>query len=113
MFIFIRARRIAVILPMVIAVVFVLIFAPENNDYYSMVWDESVPVNSDLSEEFTNYLEEIIRIRDRAMLENDIEAMRALYNVNTKLGIYAFEHEQKKLTTCTAGLKNRGWSFPT
>jgi len=111
MFIFIRARRIAVILPMVIAVVFVLIFAPENNDYYSMVWDESVPVNSDLSEEFTNYLEEIIRIRDRAMLENDIEAMRALYNVNTKLGIYAFEHEQKKINYLHSWAEKQGVEF--
>ena len=111
MFIFIRAKRIAIIAPLFIAIVFVLIFAPDNRDGYSLIWDVSVPANSDLSEEFAQHLEKIILTRDNAMLENDIEAIRPLYNANTRLGIYAFEHEQKKVKYLHSWAEKQGVKF--
>lgn len=111
MFIFIRARRFAIIVPLFIVIVIILILASNNKDYYFLIWDESVPVNSDLSEEFTRYLEEIIRIRDKAMLENDIEGIKPLYNVKTRLGIYAFEHEQKKIKYLHNWAEKQGVNF--
>lgn len=111
MFIFVRARRIAVILPLIAAIVVFFAFTSANNDYYSFIWDESIPVNSDITEEFTGYLQEVIRLRDKAMLENDIEAIKPLYNVKVRLGVYAFEHEQKKIKYLHDWAEKQGVKF--
>ncbi|HEY8422588.1 MAG TPA: amidase domain-containing protein [Thermoclostridium sp.] len=111
MLIFIRAKRLAIVVSLLITVVFIFLFASNNQDYYSLIWDESIPVSSDLSEEFTGYLEEIILTRDKAMLENNIEEIKPLYNVRTRLGLYAFEHEQKKINYLHNWAEKQGVKF--
>lgn len=75
MFIFIRLKRIVLFLPLLAMIISVLLLAQDYNDYSSLLWDETVPVSGDLSEKFSEYVKEIIQIRDKAMLENDIEAI--------------------------------------
>jgi len=112
MFIIVRVRHLAVIVPLFLAIATILIFALLNNeDYHSLIWDQPIPVNSDLSEEFTRYLEEIILTRNKAMLENDIEGIKPLYNVKTRLGLYAFEHEQKKIKYLHNWAEKQGVKF--
>lgn len=111
MFIIIRTKRIAIIVSLFIAVIIAIIFAASNKDYNLLLFDDSIPVNSELSEEFTPYLEDILTVRNKAMLENDIEAIRPLYNVKTKLGIYAFEHEQKKIKHLHSWAEKQGVTF--
>jgi len=112
MFIIVRVRHLAVIVPLFLAIATILIFSLLNNeDYHSLIWDQPIPVNSDLSEEFTRYLEEIILTRNKAMLENDIEGIKPLYNVKTRLGLYAFEHEQKKIKYLHNWAEKQGVKF--
>lgn len=111
MFIFIRVKRFTIIVPLFIAVVFVLFLASGYEDGSALIWDDSVPVNGDLSEAFTPFLEEIILIRDKAMLENNSEDIKNLYNVNTRLGIYALEHEQKKINYLHNWAEKQGVKF--
>ncbi|NLX77753.1 MAG: amidase domain-containing protein [Clostridiaceae bacterium] len=111
MFIFIRARHIAAVAVLFAVVIAVFVFASNGRNDYLLVWDDSVPVNSDLSEEFARYLEKIIRTRDKAMLENEIESIKPLYNVNTRLGTYAFEHEKKKIEYLQNWAEKQGVNF--
>ncbi|AGC68171.1 hypothetical protein Cst_c11750 [Thermoclostridium stercorarium subsp. stercorarium DSM 8532] len=111
MFIFIRLKRIVLFLPLLAMIISVLLLAQDYNDYSSLLWDETVPVSGDLSEKFSEYVKEIIQIRDKAMLENDIEAIRPLYNLNTRLGTYAFEHEQKKIKYLHNWAEKQGVNF--
>lgn len=112
MFIFVRLRRTAVILPLLIAIVFILIYTVKHDETdHSLLWDESVPVNSELSAEFIAHVEKIVQIRDKAMLENDIESIKPLYDVNTRLGLYAFEHEQKKIKYLHNWAEKQGVNF--
>lgn len=97
MFVVIRAKHFTIVLSLLIVIILFLLFISENNEH-DIFWDESFPVNNELTEEFTPYLEDILNIRNKAMLDNDVETTKALYNVKVKLGLYAFEHEKKKIT---------------
>lgn len=95
MFVVIRAKHFTIVLSLLIVIILFLLFISENNEH-DIFWDESFPVNNELTEEFTPYLEDILNIRNKAMLDNDVETSKALYNVKVKLGLYAFEHEKRK-----------------
>lgn len=55
-------------------------------------------VNTDNNnDEVIAKIEEIFRIRNTAIMNNDEESIGKVYNLNTKYGTWAFEHEIKKL----------------
>lgn len=110
MFVVIKAKRFVIVLSLLIAIVLCLLFISKNDDKM-ILWDESFPVNNELTEEFTLYLEEILSIRSQAMLDNEAEKTKALYNVKVRLGLYAFEHEKKKITYLHDWAEKQGVKF--
>jgi uncharacterized protein YebE (UPF0316 family) len=95
MFIIIRLRR-YILIPFLFLAIFcvLLIFARHEDELFS--W-ETVPVNSELTEEYTPVVEEIITLRNQAMLAKDFSMIEPLYNTKTTYGIWAYEHEVKKI----------------
>lgn len=55
-------------------------------------------VNTDNNDdEVTKHVEEIFRLRNAALLDKDEESLKDVYDLNTKYGTWAYEHEIKKL----------------
>jgi hypothetical protein len=56
------------------------------------------PVVSDtfVNEEYTGVIKEIIESRNEAMLDGDVKTIKSYYEINTKYGTWAFEHEETK-----------------
>lgn len=50
-----------------------------------------------ISEEHIIMLDEMFKIRSKAFLDNDLKLIETLYNKKTKFGIWALEHEKKKM----------------
>lgn len=95
MFIIVRMKRL-ILIPVLFMAVVCLFFIFTSHEDERFLW-ESVPVNSELTEEYTPIVEDIIALRNKAMLENDTEAIKLLYNQKTTYGIWAYEHEEKKI----------------
>lgn len=55
----------------------------------------SVPIFSD--EEVSTVIQEIFIKRNKAILDKDIETLESLYDRSVKYGIWAYEHELKKM----------------
>lgn len=49
------------------------------------------------SEDAKAAIEQIFIAKSKAMLEGDLESMDSIYGKNSKLGVWAFEHEEKKI----------------
>ncbi|MBZ4647138.1 MAG: hypothetical protein JG777_2627 [Clostridia bacterium] len=49
-----------------------------------------------VNEEISQVIQKIFEIRNRAILEGDLDAVKPLYNLSTKYGTWAYEHEVKK-----------------
>lgn len=54
-------------------------------------------INENNNEEITKKVEEIFNIRNEAILTNNEKDLEKIYNKNTKYGLWAYEHEIKKL----------------
>jgi len=50
-----------------------------------------------ISEEHIIMLDEMFKIRSKAFLDNDLKLIETLYNKKTNFGIWALEHEKKKM----------------
>lgn len=96
MFIIVRIKRLILIPFILLAVIVCLFYIFSNHENELFSW-ESVPVSNELTEEYTPIIENIIALRNEAMLGNDSEVIRPLYNTKTTYGIWAFEHEEKKI----------------
>ena len=94
MFIVIRMRRLLIIASMVIGIL--LIFMLTTNNKYEPVWDIAA-VDTELVDSFTPVIENIILTRNQAMMENDLELIKPIYNTKTRNGVWAYEHEKKKM----------------
>lgn len=95
MFIVVRMKRLLLI-PLLVMVIACLLSVFTKHEDELFLW-ETVPVNSELTEEYTPIIEDIIASRNKAMLEQDTEAIKHFYNTKTTYGIWAFEHEEKKI----------------
>lgn len=93
MFIVIRMKRLLIVASMVIGILFVFLLMTNNS--YEPVW-EVAESDDELKDIFTPVIEEIILTRNRAMMENNLELIRPIYNTNTRNGLWAYEHEKKK-----------------
>lgn len=49
------------------------------------------------NEEYLQIVEEVFKCRNKALLDKDIKTMDNLYEKNTKYGMWAYEHELKKM----------------
>lgn len=89
MYVFVTLKR-----PALIGTIFVIIICALSITLYN-----SSPVLSSVSidEEHITMLDEIFKARNRAFTDNDLELIETLYNKNTKLGTWAFEHQEKKM----------------
>ncbi len=96
MFIVVRIKRFYTLLAMMAVVLIIFILFANNERQLLFGWN-TVPVNTELEEAFTPIIGDIIKLRNRAMVGNNIEAIEPLYNTGTKYGVWAYEHEKKKI----------------
>jgi hypothetical protein len=109
MFIVFRMKRLLLV-PVLFVVIVCLLFIFNEHQNKLILW-ETVPVNSELTEEYTPIVEDIIAIRNQAMLEQNAEAIKPLYNQKTTYGVWAFEHEEKKIKYLHQWADKQGVSF--
>ena len=79
---------------LLIAIIFILIICTFSISLYNHF--KALPTIF-ISDEHQNMIEEIFLIRNNAFLENDLETLQTLYNKNTKLGTWAYEHQTIKM----------------
>ncbi len=96
MFIVFRFKRLIVVSFLLLVIICFLLVCFQNEDKLLFMWD-NIPVNNEVNEAFTPVIERTLSIRNNAMLENNLEAIKPLYNTSTKLGVWAYEHELKKI----------------
>lgn len=56
-------------------------------------------------------IKEIFRIRDRAILEEDMEGIKKIYDPEGKKGLLAYEYERDKIEYLNEWIKKQGGSF--
>src|SRR5690554_4000835 len=56
-----------------------------------------IPINSELNEKVNEIITEIIDTRNKAILNNNSDALGLLYNKKVRNGLWAYEHELKKM----------------
>ncbi len=95
MFVVVRLKRLIIIPALLFVIVSVFLILEKRKDHL-ILW-ETLPVNSELTEEFSPVINNIISLRNKAMLENDVNMIKPLYNTGTRYGIWAYEHEEKKI----------------
>lgn len=64
-----------------------------------------------VTDELFQDFNDIFDIRNRAVLENDLETLESLYNRSTKLGNWAYEHEIKKIEYLKSWSDKQGIKF--
>ncbi len=109
MVIVVRLKRLLFIPLLLIVTVCTLLILPTDG-YESKIY-ESIPVSSELTEEYMPVIESFIRIRNKAMLENDIDAIKPIYDTRKRYGIWAYEHEEMKIKHLKNWSEKQGISF--
>lgn len=71
------------------------------------------PVSTDVNvdETHTQIIEQILSVRNTAFLEENTEALKSLYNKNTKLGTWACEHQLTKMKYLHSWAEKQGIVF--
>jgi len=110
MVIIIRSKRFFTVAFILVAIVCLFLILPNLNRYESLVY-KSMPVSSELTEVYTPIIENIIRTRNKAMLEDDTEAIKFMYDTGKRFGIWAFEHEQMKIKYLHNWAEKQGVKF--
>jgi len=59
--------------------------------------DSPISTSAHIDESNIQIIEELLSIRNSALLNGNLESIQALYDRNTKLGTWAYEHELKKM----------------
>lgn len=57
----------------------------------------AVPVDNDLQEMLTTKVQQIFKIRNKALLKRNADGLENLYNTEVKTGRWAYEHELKRM----------------
>lgn len=74
--------------------------------------DNFLPASITLTkEEMSQVLDQMFQIRNKAMVENDLDTLQLLYDKSTTLGTWAFEHQIKKLKYLHNWADKQGVSF--
>ena len=54
-------------------------------------------ITDECKEEVTIYINQVFQTRNKAILSGDLELIQSFYNMNTKYGVWAYEHEKRKV----------------
>jgi len=73
--------------------------------------DAKTPLDNFVKEEATKAIEQIFQNRNRALLSQDLEMIRPIYDLNTKYGTWAFEYEQRKVKYLHNWAEKQGVKF--
>lgn len=84
-FIPINKKKIAILLA-----VFLIIFSA----LFSLLKSDAIPTSTITKEQISQDLKEIFKIRDNATINGDIESIKSLFDMTTKVGTWAYEHEK-------------------
>lgn len=71
----------------------------------------SIPISSEVNEELKIIFKGIIDTRNAAILNNDQETLELLYNREVRNGLWAFEHELKKMRYLHSWEEKQGISY--
>lgn len=93
---------------MLVGIIFIVIIFILSISLYNIS-----PVSSSISinEEHIIMLDDIFKIRNKALLEGNMEMIGSLYNRNTKLGTWAYEHQSKKMKYLHTWADKQGIQF--
>lgn len=67
--------------------------------------------NLDSKEEVTNSIQKIFENRNKAILNGDLELIGSIFDRSTKYGIWAYEHEEKKVNYINSWGEKQGVKF--
>lgn len=81
---------------LLLAFIVCILFLYTNSDYEQKIY-ETIPVSKELEEEYAPVIKSFIQMRNSAMLNYDTEGIKHLYDTGKRYGIWAFEHEKKKI----------------
>ena len=79
--------------PTIILIVLVLILFPNNCAAYS----EKEEIDEEVKTEIRDFIEKAIGERNRAIVTGEREGIKAVYDMGTKFGHWAYESEEKKM----------------
>ncbi|AGB41160.1 hypothetical protein Halha_1213 [Halobacteroides halobius DSM 5150] len=108
MIILIKLKRRLLIL---LSVVFLLSCAIGVGLYIKSSKDPTVAVTNNTQDIVTNKINRIFKIRTKALLENNKKRLANLYNRKTKTGIWAYEHELKRMNYLHQWATKQGVKF--
>lgn len=74
----------------------------------TVVANTALPVDNS---ELQTFLNDFFVIRNEAIKKGDIETVKKFYNINKKAGLYAFDHEEKKLKYLKNWSEKQGVTF--
>jgi len=70
-----------------------------------------IAVSNEIDEEIAQEIKNLLDTRDKALLENDVENIKSLYNIKSKYGMWAFLHEEKKAKYLSNWSEKQGVRF--
>lgn len=100
---FIAIKRSSLILIFIVLTLVILSLS----SYNTSIIETSVPIDED----HAKIIEGIFDTRNNAFLEGNLKAIEALYNKNTKLGTWAYEHQLKKMNYLHNWAEKQGVNF--
>jgi len=65
----------------------------------------------DSKEAVTSYIEQVFQSRNKAILSGDLELIKSFYNMKTKYGVWAYEHEKRKVDYIRNWQEKQGIKF--
>ena len=74
--------------------IFILVLLIINISFYK---DSPILTSTQIDESNIQIIEELLYSRNSTLLNGDLETIQALYDRNTKLGTWAYEHQLKKM----------------
>ncbi|MBW9152726.1 amidase domain-containing protein [Clostridium estertheticum] len=91
-------------LKLLIFVILLLSMQVYISSYANTITDES-------KKEVTNYINQIFKNRNKAILNGDLELIQSFYNMDTKYGTWAYEYEKKKMDYINNWAEKQGIKF--
>ncbi|WP_250858623.1 amidase domain-containing protein [Oceanirhabdus seepicola] len=58
---------------------------------------KELTTNTNFNEDVANYINQIFKNRNKAILNRDLEGIESFYDTKTKYGVWAYEYEKKKV----------------
>ncbi len=105
MFVVVKAKRI------ILTLCALLLLAAEVTALYFFTTRSAATAANITEGEIEFLLDNIARIRNNALLKGDTETVKALYDTNRRNGLYAYDHEVKKIKYIANWSEKQGVKF--